>query len=246
MLHLGHRSNNPRSQHACRRGLDELGDPLRTAEALYNLSFVVAGDSIESAAVLLEESLELFRGAGNEFGVAQTLAMLVIRDAQAGNWGTVIARLEETTAIWRRLGERLHLAFDLVWLAFAYGRMGRVAEAGAVALEALDLFGDADNATGIGITLTDLAFLSDWEGHYEDALRLAGASESIMERAGGPPGGFAGLLEGDPVEGARVHLSEEEAARARDEGRAMSTDEAVTFARGALEARRAGHGGPND
>jgi predicted ATPase/class 3 adenylate cyclase len=226
----------------------ELGDPVRLAEALYNLSFVVAGDSIESAAVLLEETLELFRGAGNEFGVAQTLAMLVIRDAQAGDWSTVIAKLEETTGIWRRLGERLHLAFDLVWLAFSYGRVGRGANAKAVALEALELFCEVDNATGIGITLVDLAFLADWEGHYENALRLAGASESIMERAGGPPGGFAGLLEGDPVREARVHLSEEVADRAWDEGRAMSTDEAVTFARGALEARIAGHRlvGPND
>jgi predicted ATPase/class 3 adenylate cyclase len=208
-----------------------LGDPVRIAEALYNLSFVVAGEDIESAAVMLEESLELFREAGHQFGVAQALAMLVIRDAQAGNWGHVIAKLEETREIWRRLGERLHLAFDLVWLANSYGRVGRHTEARDTAIDALNLFCEVGNQTGIGITLVDLAWLATWEGRHEDAIRFAGASESLMERAGGPPGGFAGLLEGDPVEDARIHLSDDVAEQARQEGLAMSADEAVTFAR---------------
>ncbi|MGH2774898.1 MAG: adenylate/guanylate cyclase domain-containing protein [Actinomycetota bacterium] len=209
----------------------ELGDSARTAEAIYNLAFVVAGQDIDAAARLLEESLDLFRRAEHDPGVAQVLSMLVIRDAEAGNWDPVITRLEETTGIWRRLGDRLHLAFDLVWLAFAKGRVGRRVDARSAALEALELFCEVDNPTGIGITFTDLAFLAIWEGRHEDAIRLAGASESISVRAGGPPGAFAGLLEGDPVAEARVHLTEEAANRAWDEGLTMSLDEAVTFAR---------------
>ena len=209
----------------------ELGDPVRIAEAIYNLSFVVAGEDIDAAARMLGESLDLFRKAGHDAGVAQVLAMLVIQDAGAGNWDPVITRLEETTGIWRRLGDRLHLAFDLVWLAFAYGRVGRRADARSAALEALDLFCAVDNPTGIGITFADLAFLANWEGRHEDAIRLAGASQSIKESTGGPPGGFAGLLEGDPVAEARVHVTEDAAQRAWDEGFNMSLDEAVTFAR---------------
>ncbi|HEY3211378.1 MAG TPA: adenylate/guanylate cyclase domain-containing protein [Actinomycetota bacterium] len=208
-----------------------LGDPARIAEALYNLAFVVAGEDIESAARLLDESLDLFRRAGDERGVAQVLTMLVIRDAQAGDWGRVIDSLEEVVAIWRRVGDRLHLAFDLVWLAFAYGRGGRRGDARSAALESLELFRTVDNATGIGIALTDLAFLATWEGRHEDAIRLAGASESLRERVGGPPGGFAGILEGDPVAEASTHLSEDAARRALEEGRAMSVEEAVAFAR---------------
>jgi predicted ATPase/class 3 adenylate cyclase len=209
----------------------QLGDPARTAEALYNLAFVAAGDDIESAAHLLEEALELFRRAGHQAGVAQVLGMLVIREAEAGNWPAVATSLEETTAIWRRLGDRLHLAFDLVWLAFSYGRMGDAARARSAGLDALRLFCEVDNPTGIGITLVDLAFLATWEGRHEDAIRLAGASESLRQRVGGPPGGFAGLLEGDPAAEARVHLSEERAARAWEEGLTMSLDDAVALAR---------------
>jgi hypothetical protein len=47
----------------------------------------------------------------------------------------------------------------------------------------------------------------------------------------GPTGGFAGLLEGDPAEEARAHLTEEAARRAWEEGRAMSIDDAVALVR---------------
>jgi predicted ATPase len=214
----------------------ELANPARIAEALYNLAFVAAGDDIEAAGRLLDESLDLFRRAGDERGVAQVLTMLVIRDAEVGRWAAVLTRLEEVVAIWRRVGDRLHLAFDLVWLAFAHGRLGHREEARSAALEALEIFREADNQTGIGITLIDLAFLATWEGRHEDAVRLAAAFESLRRLVGGPPGGFAGLLEGDPAEEARAHLSEEAARRAWEEGSALSVDEAVALARHQGEA----------
>jgi predicted ATPase/class 3 adenylate cyclase len=210
----------------------ELGDAARTAEALYNMAFVIAGDDLEAAGRMLEESLALFRLAGDERGVAQVLPMLVMQDAQAGEWDRVIAGLEESVATWRRLGDRLHLAFDLVWLAFAYGRAGRRAEARSAGLECLELFGVADNPTGIGIALVDLAFLATWEGRHLEAIKLAAASEALRARIGGPPGAIGGLLEGEPADEARAHLPEEVAERAWEEGLAMTVDQAVALARG--------------
>jgi hypothetical protein len=134
------------------------------------------------------------------------------------------------------LGDPLHRAFDLVWLAFAYGRVGRQREARSAVLECLDLFREADNATGVGIALTDLAFLATWEGRHEDALRFAGASDALKERVGGPPGAIGGLMEGDPAADARAQLPDDMADRAWDEGRAMSVDDAVALARKEAEA----------
>ena len=209
----------------------EVGDPARLAEALYNLSFVVAGDDLDEAGRMLLECLELYRRAGDERGAAQVLSMLVMQDARAGNWQKVVESLEETVAIWRGLGDRLHLAFDLVWLAFAYGRVGRRREALSAGLETLVLFREADNATGVGIALIDLAFLAEWDGRHEAAIRLAAASESLKQRVGGPPGAIGGILEGDPAADARNHLAPEEADRAWEEGLAMSFDQAVALAR---------------
>jgi predicted ATPase/class 3 adenylate cyclase len=208
-----------------------LGDPGRTAEAIYNLSFVVAGDDVDAAAGMLEECLELFRQADDERGVAQTLTMLVIRDAQADRWAEVAASLEEVVAIWHRVGERLHLAFDIVWLSFAYGRLGRLPEAWKAGLEAMELFRKADNPTGIGIVFSNLAFLATWSGRHREAVVLEGAATAVKAKVGGPPGGFAGILEDDPAEEARAHLDAADADRAFAEGQAMSVDEAVQVAR---------------
>src|SRR5437868_2401325 len=216
----------------------ELGEPSRIAEALYNQAFVAgaAGD-IDRSAELLGESLDLFRAAEVEHGVARALAMLVTRDAQAGDWQSAIARLEEVVAIWRRLGDRLQLAFDLIWLSFARGRAGRPGEARSAALEALALFREAGNATGIGLAFRDLAFLAVWEGRPQEALRFMGAAESLRDRiGGGPPPGFGGMLEGDPAAEARAQLSEEEAERCWQQGRSMELEEALALAHRGAEA----------
>src|SRR4029453_6360688 len=74
----------------------------RRAEALSTQAFAVAGDDLEAATGLLEESLALFRQVGDEPGAARAMVMLVVRDAVAGAWDRVIARIEEAVAIWRR------------------------------------------------------------------------------------------------------------------------------------------------
>jgi hypothetical protein len=78
-----------------------------------------------------------------------------------------------------------------------------------------------------------MAFLLTWEGRHDDALRLAAASESAREVAGGGSmPGFAGLLEGDPAAEARAHLSNDAAERAWEDGLSMSVDEAAALAGG--------------
>jgi predicted ATPase/class 3 adenylate cyclase len=210
-----------------------LGDPARLAEALYNQSFVVAADhDLETAARLLDESLELFRRAGDEPGVARVLVMKVVPDAMAGAWDRVVARIEEVVAIWRRLRERLNVAFGLVWLAFAYGRAGRRDDARTTALEALELFLQADNATGVALAFLDLAFLLNWEGRHADAIRMAAVAEHQRNLAGGgPTPGFGGMLDGDPVADARAHLTGEAADQAWQDGLAMTVPEAITVVR---------------
>jgi predicted ATPase/class 3 adenylate cyclase len=211
----------------------QLGDPARLAEALYNQAHAVAAEhDLQGAARLFHESLALFRQVGDEPGVAKVLVMLVVPDATAGAWDRVIARIEEVMAIWGRLDDRLNLAYTLVWLAFAYGRAGRRDDARATALEALNLFHQTNDATGVALALLDLAFLLTWEGRHQDAIRMAAASQSHRDRAGGgPTPGFGGMLEGDPVAEASAHLSDDEARRAWEEGLTLTVQQAVALAR---------------
>jgi predicted ATPase/class 3 adenylate cyclase len=211
-----------------------LGDPDRTAEALYNMAFpLVADGDMDAAAKLLEESLDLFRGRDNESGVARALEMLSWRDALAGQWAPSISRIEDALAIWRKLGDLFHLVDDLVSLALVYSRVDRPTEARAAALEALDLSLDSATPLGIGGALWALAVQANIDRRYADALRLLATVKSLSDQAGGaPPIAAVVFFFGDPESEARAHLSEQEAARAWKDGTAMTVDEAVSVARG--------------
>jgi len=209
----------------------EVGDPARIAEALNNQAFVAgAGGDFDAAARLFGESLELFRQAGDEVGVTRVLWMIVIRDLAAGNWDLPIARAEEVVATWRRMGDRFQLGDTLVWLAVIYARVGRRADARSALQEALELFRAVDSPMGIVSVVVGLSYLARWEDRYEDAVRLAGAAESLREQVGGraPLEFLAGFM-GDPEAEARAHLPEEAARRAFQEGRTMSVEAALAL-----------------
>ena len=212
----------------------QLGDPKRTAEALYNQAFVAgaAGD-FDAAGRLFQESLELFGQAGDQAGMARAEWMSVIPDMAAGRWERPLDRAEESVAAWRRSRDRLGLADALVWGAVVYARMGRPADARAAVAEALDTFRAVDSPIGMVSVLLSLTYLARWEERYEDAVKLAGAAESLRERVGGraPLDFLSGFL-GDPEAEARAHLPEEAAGRAYQQGRAMSLEAAVALGLG--------------
>lgn len=212
----------------------ELGDRRRTAEALYNLAFPLGiQEGPEAAAIPAEESLELFREIGDESGIARALGMLSMGDLMSGDWAALITRTEDAVAMWRRTGDRFHLLNDLLSLAFTYPRTGRVGEARAAALEALDLAQEVGSPLEIGGALLAVAGQANDDGRHLDAMRLTGAAESLREQvgSGGPPTEIMQLIVGDPAAEARVQLDEDEAERARQEGRAMTLEEAVSEAR---------------
>jgi predicted ATPase/class 3 adenylate cyclase len=213
----------------------QLGDPARTAEALYNQAFVAgAVGDFDAAARFLQESLELYRQAGDQAGATRAQWMLGIPEMVAGRWERALAIAEEAVATWRRTGDRLQLADALVWQAVVYARAGRPAEARAAVLEAARVFRQVDSPMGMVSVVLGLAYLARWEDRYQDAVRLAGAAESLRERVGGraPLEFLSGFL-GDPEAEARAHLPEEAAQHAWEEGRTISVDAALALAVGA-------------
>jgi tetratricopeptide (TPR) repeat protein len=207
---------------------EAVGDPTRTAQALYDQSFVAgaAGD-FDGALGLLEESLELARLAGDEPVVAWAEWMLVIRELAAGDWDRALPVAERSVATWRRLGDHLQMADGLVWLGVVYIRAGRPADARSAIREALGLFRDVDSPMGIVSVILGLSYLARWEGRYQDAVRLAGAAESLREQVGRPPLDFLAGFIGDPEAEARARLPADAAEAAWEAGRRLGVEKAL-------------------
>jgi hypothetical protein len=155
--------------------------------------------------------------------------MLAIRDLGAGAWDRPLAIAEQAVDRWRRIGDRrLQMGDGLVWLAVVDARAGRPADARAAIGEALRLFREVDSPMGIVSVILGLSYLARWEGRYQDAVRLAGAAESLRDQVGGrPPLDFLAGFVDDPETEARARLPEDVAEAAWEEGRRLSVDAAL-------------------
>jgi predicted ATPase/class 3 adenylate cyclase len=209
----------------------ELGDRSTEAEGLYNMSFPPAykGD-IPTAVALVQESRTMFEDLGNRRGVADTVWLLAIAARLEGDLPIARARAEESLEIHRESGDRFGMTDALHVLGRIALGEGDLTTAVASFLEALDHDEQVGNRTGMGIVLDNLAAAASLRGEHLRALRLGGASEAIKEAAGGhAPPPFIDLP--DPRDVAQGALGEAAVAAAWEEGRAMTLEQAVEYAR---------------
>jgi predicted ATPase/class 3 adenylate cyclase len=209
----------------------ELGDRLLQAEGLYNLSFVPAyqGDFKRAVAIVLE-SQTIFQELGVRRGIADAVWLLAIVARLEGDTPTARARAEESLAMHRQIGDRFGTTDALHVLGRIALADGDLVTAGPCFLEALAYDEEVGNQTGMGIVLDNLAAMATAEGRHLRAVRLGGASEAIKEAAGGhAPPPFIDLP--DPREAARDTLGDAAIAAAWEEGRAMTLEQALAFAR---------------
>ncbi|MGH8934774.1 MAG: ATP-binding protein [Acidimicrobiia bacterium] len=213
----------------------ELDDQAGIANALYNLSFTVgslAGLDPKNTRPLLEESLAIFRQLEDRAGIARVLWAL-------GDYFTYgepdyeLGRryFEEGLEIFRELEDQFHIG----WSIFELGYTALVTEdhraARAYLEESLPLFLESGDTSGVVLHLYALAVLAKQEEQSERGLRLAGAAAGLGESIGSrlyqridQMVGRFGQLE--------PSAEDEKATRLWQEGRGMSLEEAVAYARG--------------
>jgi predicted ATPase/class 3 adenylate cyclase len=209
----------------------ELGHRSAEAEGNYNLAYVPAyeGD-MATAVAMFEESRVAFEELGIRRGVADVLWILGIAARLEGDLSRSRTLAEESLRLHRQAG-------DLFGATDALHTLGRTAlaqkdldTAASSFLQALDNDEQVGNRTGMAIVMDNLAAKASAEGQHLRALRLAGASEAIKEAAGGhapPP-----LIDlPDPRETAREALGEAAVGAAWEEGRAMTLEQALAYAR---------------
>lgn len=210
---------------------EELGDRYAIAEGLYNMGYPPAyeGD-LDTASTTITKALALYEDPGIHRGSADCLWLLAIVARLEGDTSTAMGRVTESLRIHRELGDQFGATDALHVLGRIALAEGDLAACASSFLEALEYDESVGNRTGMGIDLDALAAKASAEGSHLRAVRLTAASEAIKEAAGGhAPPPFIDLP--DPRLAAREAFSDAAVEAAWEEGRVMTLDQAVAYAR---------------
>jgi tetratricopeptide (TPR) repeat protein len=210
----------------------ELDDTAGIAEATYNLAFVVSMEGrIAEAGDMFETSRAMFDEHGDRRGVADSLFGLSIMTRLQGDIAIARATAEEGLRLHHELDDNFGIHGSSYVVGRAAAEMGDLDTARSYFLRTLGMAEGFGDRTGMALSLDNLADQEISRGNAVRAIRLSGASEAIKESvAGEAPPELVHLP--DPRERVRELLSEDEIAVAWAEGRAMTLEEALGYARG--------------
>jgi predicted ATPase/transcriptional regulator with XRE-family HTH domain len=219
-----------------------LGDTAGVAVARRHLGIVALAQGDHArAATHGEEALARFRDLGDPRGIGTALNLLGLVAYAQGENGRAAALLEEAVALERPLEDRNALAYSLNNLALVALVQGQCERAAALQEEALTLLRWCGNLIAFAHSFENLAMIAAARRDYVRAGRLCGAAEALRERIGAP-GRPSDRDQRDryiavdrdqhrrSIALARAQLGVDGFAAAREEGRAMSLDEALAYA----------------
>jgi predicted ATPase/class 3 adenylate cyclase len=169
------------------------GDAADVANALYNLSFAssVTRADPQAARRYVEESLALYRDAGDRGGTAKALFALGNVWYFDGQFEPARAAYAESLALTRVLDDAFALGWSLYMLALAVQGLGRSSEAAGLYREAFEVFSAGGDHSGSLMCLNALADVASTEGDVARAARLAGAAAALEARSGAGMASFA-------------------------------------------------------
>jgi predicted ATPase/class 3 adenylate cyclase len=207
------------------------GDRTGEAKCLNSLGVVArtAGD-LTAAETYFVESLALRRELGDVPGTANRLSNLALVLVDRGEIGRALDLLAEAENLDRAAGDQWGIACSannrgVAHLLDGHPEIGEPLIADA--LRAFVEFGDDD---GVAESLEALAGIAAAKHDPIRTLRLASASDALRERAGIPPVGIDRQRLDHWITQASAALTADAVARAQDQGRQMTTDQAVRYA----------------
>jgi tetratricopeptide (TPR) repeat protein len=209
----------------------ELDDAPGIALTTYNFAFAVAVEgSAADGAEMFRASRAMFEEIGDTRGVGDSLFGLSGTSRKLGDLVPARAQAEEALRLHQDLGDIFGIHGDLYVLGRVLTETGDLDTAREIFLETLRMAEHIGSSTEVALSLDLLAIQDALGGRPVKAMRLAGAAAAIKDSiAGEAPPELLDLP--DSRERASSMISEEEVKAAWDEGRAMSVDEALAYAR---------------
>jgi non-specific serine/threonine protein kinase len=210
----------------------ESGDEWTISYAL-NMRAVSALDQedLEEANALWEEALALYRKLGDTGRVRSVLLNMAYGEFVRGNHERAEALAGEVLALSREMKVDPSMeAVSLLALGIAKMQGGDHERAGALLEESLVLYRELGFNRDVAECLEVMAEVAGGLGEDLRAARLWGATEALREATDNPWVLFERRLHEPYLTAARSRMDEAEWTEAREEGRAMTLDEAISYA----------------
>jgi Tetratricopeptide repeat len=174
--------------------------------------------------------MDLFRELGDKQSLASCLNDLGMVVYSQGDLGRAGKLTEEAVALQRELGTRGGVSvglYNLGWIALLQDDLGRAAE---LYRESLSLSWDAGLNLLTQSALEGFACVAGVKGEAERAAQLWGAAQALHETKGIPRDTDFLAEADDRISAVRSGMGEEAWEEAQHKGRAMTLDEAVSYA----------------
>jgi predicted ATPase len=208
-----------------------LGDTWGAAYATLMIGNAIGeGGEVAKARPFLDESVRLFRELGDELYVMIASVNLAWVTGELGDPEAERGIHNENLRRARSLGNRRIEATSLSQLALFARDEGRLQDAAAMLREAICIEHDLGALLELAISLGRLASVLALAGSAGKAARLLSSSEALAENLGAGVPWWARKRNEQTFATVRTQLNEAAAAEALASGRALTVDEAVSFA----------------
>jgi predicted ATPase/class 3 adenylate cyclase len=178
---------------------------------------------------LAAEAFALQQQLGRNVGLAHALDASARLAVAKGEYGRAVALNEKVLAIFQAADDPYRTAEALRSLGNSLRYNGDAARAESVFCEALLASFDVGVMSVVGECIEGLAQLAAADGRYDRASRLWGAAEELRIKSGAEH--FDAAEHEASVSSARAQLGEKTFEAATAEGKAMSLEDAVAYAR---------------
>ena len=179
--------------------------------------------------MLAAQARALYREAGDPYGAATALAEQGWYDMVHGRFDASEQHLEEALELRRRQGDDRRLVEPLIdhaWLLLARNRHDEAADA---FMECLSLARHVDDQFNLGEALAGLSTHDALQGRWDDAARLAGASDAVHQRIEAPPWQTVTAMQERALASARAALGDDRYAVLVGQGRRLSAEDSVAL-----------------
>jgi predicted ATPase/DNA-binding SARP family transcriptional activator len=205
-----------------------IGNTVGEAFVVGNLgTLALRSADLDRAKRLLEESEQLLRAAGCEQTIGGTLRDLAQIAVSRKEYDRARGLLERSIEIHLRFGHRENVALSACRLGAVTVALGDLGAARLHLQTGLTEWRGLGSRRGLATALTGFAHLAAAEGDMARAAHLFGASEALREALNFPLAPVWREEHERRIEAVRSALTEQEFARAWQDGRRMTADEAI-------------------